>query len=151
METFRQAYENVHTPENIDTYCAENFTVEQAKTQLYQKQIMCKIAYKDQSPVGFYTLNFKACPFSLGGSSAELKQIYILKREFGTGLGRELFDDAVDTFKVQNIEWMWLSVSDWNTRAQDFYKKLEFEKLGCGPTFEVGTDRLPSSILGKRI
>ena len=34
-------------------------------------------------------------------------------------------------------------------RAQAFYKKLKFEKVGIGPVLKVGKDNLSSSILVK--
>lgn len=87
----------------------------------------------------------------LGEASMELKQIYILAHHYGTGLGRQLYNDAIKRAQGMGKTWLWLSVSDINDRAKSFYAKLGFEAVGAGPTFEVGTDRLTSTTLAKRI
>lgn len=46
---------------------------------------------------------------------------------------------------------LWLCVSDANERAQRFYQKLGFKLLSPGPTLEVGTDHLSSTILALNI
>ena len=66
---------------------------------------------------------------------------------YGTGLGLKLFNNATEKAKAKGSKWMWLCVSDKNYRAQSFYKKLGFSISGSGPTLEVGTDMLSSSIL----
>ncbi len=149
--TFIQAYRTVHTRKNIDVYCRHNFTHEQAQAALSDPSIHCVISTQDGQPCGFYTLKDTPCPHSLDGTSAELKQIYILSSEYGAGLGRLLFEDAMKALTARSIEWMWLSVSDKNTRAQAFYDKLNFKTIGTGPRFEVGTDRLTSTVLAKSI
>lgn len=151
VETFKQAYEGVHTPENILAYCEENFTPAQAKAALSDPKTECVIAYKGTNPVGFSLLSHHDCPVILDGPSSELKQIYILANQYGTGLGRTLYESAIKSLRDQNREWVWLCVSDINHRAKAFYQKLEFTAIGTGPIFEVGTDRLSSTIMAKSI
>ena len=50
-----------------------------------------------------------------------------------------------------NKEWIWLCVSDLNFRAQRFYQKMNFEKIGKGPILTVGTDQLTSSIMLRQL
>lgn len=92
-----------------------------------------------------------ACPAALEGKSVELKQIYVLESGYGQGLGKLLFKDAMKAARGLNAHWLWLSVSDINHRAQAFYKKLGFEVAGTGPTFNVGSDRLTSTVMTKRV
>ena len=90
-------------------------------------------------------------PHTLDGPAAELKQIYVLADEFGTGTGRHLFDTALADIKNAGGEWVWLTVSDRNHRAQAFYEKQGFSRIGPGETITVGDDTLRSSILARRI
>jgi ribosomal protein S18 acetylase RimI-like enzyme len=85
------------------------------------------------------------------GKSSELKQIYVLASEYGTGLGRSLYEHAIDTVRAAGSAWVWLNVSDINYRAQAFYSKLGFQKLGVGPVFQVGSERLASSLLARKV
>ena len=53
IETFTQAYVDVHTPENIEAYCSENFTLKQAKAVLSDQKTKCVLARKSAKTVGF--------------------------------------------------------------------------------------------------
>lgn len=151
IETFTQAYCDIHSPENIRAYCTKNYSVDEAATVLSSNQFDCIIAYREDEPVGYYILKHQQCPIQLDGDSSELKQIYILSSEYGTGLGKMLFEHASEVARQVGRRWIWLCVSDSNYRAQKFYKKLNFEAIAPGPILEVGTDPLPSTIMTLRI
>lgn len=151
VDTFTQAYDKVHTPENIQTYCQNNFTVELAKKHLLDEKVTCVFSRKSVQVNGFYLIKEVECPILLGENSIELKQIYILSSEYGLGLGKMLYDDVMKTVQKRSIKWLWLSVSDINFQAQSFYKKLNFNAIGKGPEFEVGSDKLTSTIMAKRV
>ncbi len=151
-DTFHAAYENVHADEDLRRYCEANYTSEVAKSVLLDPTIDCAIAYTAEKPAGFYVLKHHDCPIGdLSGGSSELKQIYVLPDHYGAGVGKALYDDALRRIPMQNRRWIWLIVSDKNERAQAFYRKQEFKHLGAGPVLEVGSDKLPSSILAKAI
>jgi ribosomal protein S18 acetylase RimI-like enzyme len=147
IETFKQAYEEVHSSEDIAAYCATNFTMDSASSELSNSQTVCCIGSIENDPRGFYLLKHHSCPIPLGSKSSELKQIYVLAAEYGNGLGRSLYEHALDRIRGTGSGSVWLSVSDINYRAQAFYKKLGFDQLGPGPIFEVGSERLSSTIM----
>lgn len=150
-DSFIQAYRSDHTKENLQTYCKENFTEENAIAVLEQKESRCIIATDDHRPAGFYVLKHKHCPVPLDGASCELKQIYILSDYYGKGLGKLLYEDAVASATHSQSAWLWLCVSDLNTRAQSFYNKLGFTAAGPGPKLVVGTDILSSTIMTQKL
>jgi len=147
VETYRQAYEDVHSSKNIAAYCEANFTLESASVELSNPQTACCIGSRGSDPRGFYVVKHHSCPIPVDSESSELKQIYVLAKEYGTGLGRLLYEHAIECVRAAGSNWVWLSVSDINYRAQAFYQKLGFEQLGPGPLFEVGSERLTSSIM----
>ncbi|MDN5211275.1 GNAT family N-acetyltransferase [Fulvivirgaceae bacterium BMA12] len=147
VKTFEQAYEGVHSPENIHAYCSRNFTNQAALKVLNDDWSACCIASKKGQAVGYYVVSHHPCPVPLEGLSSELKQLYILSSEYGTGLGKSLFGQACETARNAGSTWLWLCVSDINYRAQAFYKKQDFKPVGKGPVFEVGTDRLSSTVM----
>lgn len=149
VDTFTQAYDEVHTLKNIQTYCQNNFTLNQARKELLDEKTTCVISRRNSQVNGFYLIKEVGCPVPLDESSIELKQIYILSNEYGLGLGKRLYDDVIRTVQGHSIKWLWLSVSDINFRALSFYKKLNFNAIGKGPTFEVGSDILTSTIMAK--
>ncbi|MEO0550578.1 MAG: GNAT family N-acetyltransferase [Pseudomonadota bacterium] len=145
--TFQEAYTDTHTTENIAAYCKTNFSVTAAREALSNPETICKIAGPIGEPRGFYLLKMQACPEPTDGRGCELKQIYLREVAYGTGLGRRLFDDAIICARGLRADYVWLSVSALNTRAQKFYQKLGFETVGDGPVFEVGSDRLASNLM----
>ena len=149
--TFEDAYKGVHSDENIRAYCQANYTVEAAETLLSDPRIICAVAFSDRSALGFHLVKHHACPLPLAKDSSELKQIYLLAGAYGSGVGRALFEDAVQCVRDAGRSCVWLSVSDRNRRAQSFYRKLAFKPLAAGPVFEVGSDRLTSTIMAREI
>lgn len=149
--TFEQAYAGVHSGENIRAYCAANYTVEAAETHLSDPRVSCTVAFRDHTACGFYLIKHHDCPVPLNGGESELKQIYLLAGAYGTGVGDRLLDDAIQCARDAGRTWIWLSVSDLNHRARSFYGKRAFEPVGAGPIFEVGSDRLTSTIMARRV
>lgn len=149
--SFEEAYKQVHSEESIRAYCEANYTVEAAETLLSDPRVTCAVAFSGPTATGFHLVKHHACPVPLGGASSELKQIYLLAGAYGSGVGRALFDDAVRCVEDASRSWMWLSVSDRNHRARSFYRKLAFKPMGAGPVFEVGSDRLTSTIMVRAI
>lgn len=147
IKTFMQAYEGVHSPENIHAYCLRNFTRQAALKVLHNDLSVCCITSKKEHAVGYYVVSHHPCPVPLDDVSSELKQLYILSSEYGTGLGKSLFVKACEAARNAGSTRLWLCVSDINYRAQAFYKKQDFKPVGEGPIFEVGTDRLSSTVM----
>ncbi len=76
--TFEDAYEQVHSAENIRAYCEANYTVDAAETLLSDPKVDCKVAFKNCSALGFHMVKHHGCPMPLCGDSSELKQLYIV-------------------------------------------------------------------------
>jgi len=149
--TFQDAYEEVHSTENIRAYCEANYSVDAAENLLSDPSVHCAVAFGDRSALGFHLVKHHGCPLPLIGESSELKQLYVVARAYGSGVGQALFEDAVRSVQRAGGSWIWLSVSDLNYRARAFYRKLSFEPLGKGPIFEVGSDRPTSTIMARKI
>jgi len=150
-QTFREAYEGVHSRADLDAYCATNYTIASARELLESPLSICRAGALGDQIAGYYVVRMEDAPVNIELTTAGLKQIYVLSTAFGSGLGGALFDDAVEQLRTRGREGMWLCVSDLNERAKRFYEKLGFERFGPGPTLVVGNDRLPSSILARRI
>ena len=150
-ETFRQAYGHMHSVENINAYCDRNFTVGAAEAALADSGVVCKVAFSGEIALGFYLVRNDECPLPLDGCSSELRQIYVLRSEYGSGIGELLFNDALQCLCGADREWIWLVVADLNRRARRFYLRRSFKPLGAGPVIELGSDRLSSTILYRRI
>lgn len=70
-------------------------------------------------------------------NSFEIQRIYIFSECQGLGLGKKLFELALDMAKAGEFDWAWLGVWEGNVKAQVFYRKYGFEKFS-EHSFKVG-------------
>ncbi|MGI9568998.1 MAG: GNAT family N-acetyltransferase [Desulfobulbia bacterium] len=149
--SFADAYQGVNSEADIKAYCEKNYSLSTVKANLSNPDVIYKVSYREGKGVGFFMIQNQDCPIPLDENVVELKQIYVLASEFGTGLGRQLLDEVVRCARQLNKKWIWLSVSDLNTRAQSFYRKHGFESIGVAPVLEVGSDRLPATVMAFKV
>ncbi|MCU7853816.1 MAG: GNAT family N-acetyltransferase [Candidatus Thiodiazotropha sp. (ex Monitilora ramsayi)] len=147
IEAFIQAYEGVHSKSDLEAYCRDNYSVDSTESLLNTSETEAVVAFQGSDPAVFYVLKHHSCPVELAGQSTEQKQIYVLSEHFGGGLGRQLCESAVNKARKNKSKCLWLCVSDLNYRAQAFYGKTGFSKIGQGPELIVGNDILSSSIM----
>ena len=149
--SFADAYQGVNSEADIKAYCEKNYSTQTIKANLSNPGVTYKVSYREGKAVGFFMIQNQVCPVKLDDNVVELKQIYVLASEFGTGLGKQLLDEVVRCARHLDKKWVWLSVSDLNTRAQSFYLKHGFELVGAAPVLEVGNDRLPATVMAFKI
>lgn len=145
--SFADAYQGVNSDADIKAYCAKNYSIATIEANLSNPDVIYMVAYRKSKAVGFFMIQNQDCPITLDGNVVELRQVYVLASEFGTGLGKQLLDEVIRCARRLNKNWIWLSVSDLNTRAKFFYGKHDFEPFGAAPVLEVGDDRLPATVM----
>jgi ribosomal protein S18 acetylase RimI-like enzyme len=69
----------------------------------------------------------------------ELKRFYVDRPWQGRGLARALMTEVERVARGRGARELWLGVWERNVRAQAFYRKCGFEKVGT-QVFVVGTD-----------
>lgn len=149
--SFIDAYHDVHSEANIEAYCNEFYTREHQEKAIADTNYDIYFALKAGKEVGVLVINHQSCHLRPELKSSELKQIYLRSSEYGTGLGKSLMEHAYKLIASRGNEWVWLCVSDLNHRAQRFYEKSNFQRIGKGPILKVGTERLPSSIMIRQL
>ena len=145
--SFADAYRGVNSDADIKAYCDKNYSMPVIEANLANPDVVYMVAYRDDKAVGFFMIQHQDCPIALGGNPVELKQIYVLASEFGSGLGKLLLQAVIRCARQQNKNRIWLNVSDLNTRAKSFYAKHGFEPVGAAPVLQVGNDRLPATVM----
>jgi ribosomal protein S18 acetylase RimI-like enzyme len=69
--------------------------------------------------------------------TTELSKIYVLPDAHGGGVARELLAAALEVARDIGAAGMWLGTNQANVRAQRFYEKSGFERIGT-KRFHVG-------------
>jgi len=59
----------------------------------------------------------------------EIQRLYVLQKFQGFGLGKQLFEFALELAEKNDFSWAWLGVREHNTKAQEFYNRYGFEKF----------------------
>ena len=82
----------------------------------------CLVAVAENEIVGFATYFFTY--HSWTGKGLHLDDLYVKESFRKAGTGRKLLDNIINLAKEEkckNVRWM---ISDWNSNAIDFYKKI---------------------------
>ena len=62
--------------------------------------------------------------------TAEVSKLYVLPAQHGAGVASALMDAAVDTARARGAAGAWLGVNQENARANRFYDKCGFVRVG---------------------
>jgi diamine N-acetyltransferase len=141
IQTFKETFEAVNTPENMDLYIANAMSLTVLEAELSKSEAVFYFILVDNEPAGYCKLNFNAAQTELKkAETSELERIYVLKAFQGKQLGKLLMDKAIATAKKHYKKLLWLGVWEHNNKAINFYKKLGFTVFGSHD-FYLGTDR----------
>ena len=135
--TFLETFAGVLDGQAVVAHCA------QAHDPVRYIQLLglgCRIwiaeAEPDRCPVGYAVVGPSLLPIARPGE-LDVKRIYVLSRWHGSGVGEALMDQAVDYARSDHQERLIVGVYVGNTRAQAFYERWGFAKIGQR-TFSVG-------------
>lgn len=70
--------------------------------------------------------------------AVELSKIYVLPDGHGAGVSAALFAEALERARAEDAKCMWLGVNQQNQRAQRFYAKNGFTRVGT-KSFQLGS------------
>ena len=129
--TFYEAYFEQDSPENMVDYLGKTYNAEQIGSEIADPLTTYFIMFRKGSAIGFAKLIREARePEIVGRSTAQIKRIYLVERVWGKGLGAIFLDHCIGIVSKEGRDSVWLDVWDQNLRAQKFYFKHGFEKVG---------------------
>ena len=131
MTTFSETFTEFNTPENLNKYFVESFSIEKLTSEINNTSSKFYLALDDvkddTNPIGYLKVNFGESQTELKDSKAlEIERIYVLKEYQGKDVGQLLYQKALTIAKQSNVEYIWLGVWEKNVRAINFYKKNGF-------------------------
>ena len=138
IDTFRETFGFDNTEEELQQFFDENYTLAQLEKDVTDKESDVRFVKVDGREVGFMKVNWGAAQTEHELENAfEIQRIYILSECQGFGLGKKLFELALDMAEAGEFDWAWLGVWEGNIKAQGFYHKYGFEKFS-EHLFKVG-------------
>ncbi|MBY0371493.1 GNAT family N-acetyltransferase, partial [bacterium] len=110
-----------------------------------------EIAWLEKRAVGFLHLIRSAPdPSVTGPEPVELLRLYVESRCHGNGVGPALMNRSIEIAQRQGFKTFWLGVWERNLRAQAFYEKFGFKRVGSH-NFKVGSDDQMDLIMTRSI
>lgn len=138
IDTFRETFGYDNTEEELQQFFDDNYTLEQLEKDVTDAESDVRFVLVDGREVGFMKVNWGAAQTEHElENTFEIQRIYILSECQSLGLGKKLFELALDMAKKGGFDWAWLGVWEDNVKAQGFYRKYGFEKFS-EHSFEVG-------------
>ncbi len=138
--TFYEAFSPVNTPENMQVYMATAFTLPQVEAELCDPRAIFLLAEIEGRLSGYAKLLAGKPPDCVIGDAAiELVRFYIDQSWHGRGLASALMEICLAEAQQRGFKTIYLGVWEKNLRAQSFYQKWNFRRVG-EHIFEMGDD-----------
>lgn len=149
--TFDETFKEQNTPENMKAYLDKAFNLKQLENELSNTSSEFYFVFFNNELAGYLKVNINdAQSEDMGSEALEVERIYI-KREFQKhGLGKYLFNKAVDLAQEHNKSKIWLGVWEKNENAIAFYKRMGFVERGSH-SFYMGDEEQIDIIMALEI
>jgi diamine N-acetyltransferase len=147
--TFVAAFGHLYSTENLNLFLSTAYSEEAVCADLTNANRLYHVAEVAGEMVGYCKLGFEASlDYDFAGRRGmELKQLYLLPSQHGSGLGTAFMDWTLEQARARETEIIILSVWSGNDGAQRFYQRHGFRYLR-DTIFMVGNHRDDEFIYG---
>jgi ribosomal protein S18 acetylase RimI-like enzyme len=148
--TFKDAFASMNSPENMEAYMSQNFTLHKFSAQIADPRATFLIAEIEAAPVAFAKLYGGGVPDCVRGfAPIEIERFYVDQQFHGKGVAQTLMQACFDRARQSGHGTLYLGVWEDNHRAIAFYRKCGFEIVGSH-VFHMG-DETQNDFLMERI
>lgn len=126
-QTFAASFGEDNTAADMEQYLNEKFSTEQLSKELEHPESHFFFAEIEGEVIGYLKINTgTAQSEQILENALEIERIYVLAAYHGKGIGKQLFDKALEIAKAKDFHLIWLGVWEENPRAIRFYAKQGF-------------------------
>lgn len=151
IETFNDTFKDQNSPENMKAYLESAFHSNQLEKELSNISSQFFFVYFNHEVSGYLKVNTnEAQSEEMGDESLEIERIYIKNKFQKHGLGKYLFNKAVEIALDCNLKKIWLGVWEKNENAIAFYEKMGFVQTGAH-SFYMGDEEQIDFIMTKTL
>jgi diamine N-acetyltransferase len=139
--TFRESFAADNTREDMQAHLAASFSEERQRAEIADPNLNTLIVHDDTGRwMAFAQLRVGKLAAGVPSErSIEIWRFYVDKPWHGRGIATLLMDAVKERARWHGATNLWLGVWERNARAQAFYRKHGFEKVGS-QVFVVGSD-----------
>ncbi len=139
-KTFRDTFEADNTAEDMAAYLSAAFGKEKQAAELADGAISYFVAESAGAAIGYLEVKEGEAPGCVTGASpVELARLYVVRPWFGRGVANALMEQAIAEGRARGHATLWLGVWERNLRAQAFYQRWGFRRVG-EHVFVLGRD-----------
>lgn len=129
-QTFRETFAHDNMEEQLQEYFEEAYNLRVLSTELENPESETYFIMHEEEVAGFLKVNWGNAQTERELENAfEIQRLYVLQTYQGFGLGKQLFEFALEHAEKNGFSWAWLGVWEHNTKAQAFYNRYGFEKF----------------------
>jgi ribosomal protein S18 acetylase RimI-like enzyme len=140
-ETFVEGFAMAYSADDLAHFVAQSYASEVFAAKLADPAQALWLAFVGHEAVGYANTGPCRLPHpQVQPHHGELYRLYLSQAQQGLGLGRSLMDTALAWLERDYPGPLWLGVWSGNLKAQDFYARYGFEKVG-EYEFPVGATR----------
>ena len=137
---YYQTFASSNTPDNMRAYLNTAFTLPQFKAELNDPSAIFILAEVEGHLAGYAKLLPDKAPECIQGAAPiELVRFYVDERWHGSGLASALMELCLAEAEQRGFKTIYLGVWERNFRAQAFYRKWDFVRVG-EHIFQMGDD-----------
>lgn len=145
------AHHPKNAPDDISHYMRQAFSLKQITAELAETKNLFLLAEIEGELAGYAKLIFDNIePGISADNPVELSRLYSHQKFLGKGVGQALMDASFEIANNKGCDVMWLGVWEFNPRAQRFYEKHGFYKVGQH-TFLLGSDPQTDLLMQKEL
>lgn len=129
---FPETYARILTKDQIDYMMEWMYSIPNLEKQMLEEGHIYYLAFEEGKPVGYVSIQQE------GADLFHLQKIYVLPEMQGKGVGKKLFERAVEAVKELHPEKCSVELNvNRENGALHFYEKMGMKKLRSGD-FDIG-------------
>lgn len=129
--TFVEAFGENYPSADLTCYLARTYTVEAYRAFLESPEHHLWVAVDEGEMVGYLLAGPCSLPHGeVAAEDREIKRFYVRSSHQNCGVGTALFETALRCLLSAGPRTLWLGVWSQNPRAQRFYRRYGFDRVG---------------------
>ena len=150
-QTFTETFGSQNTAEDLAKFLSEEYDFDKLKAEVENPESFYYFYYFEDELAGYLKLNVGSAQTESDYPEAlEIQRIYVLQKYQGKRIGLAMMQQALAVAKKLKKPQVWLGVWENNLKAQAFYQKSGFKKVGSHD-FILGDDKQTDYILLKTL
>jgi len=139
-KTFADTFGGDCTPEDLSAFLSLTYGEALQLREVEDPDVLVLAADEDGALTAFAQLRTGTAPPCVGDPRAlELWRFYVDRPWHGRGIAQVLMTEVLHAARARGASALWLGVWERNARAQSFYQKAGFARIGEHP-FTLGSD-----------